>query len=174
MSTQARSFMKSKLPIATYEQVVVALFSLGWLASVVVAAHHHDKLGNGIFFVDPFLAKDSVRQIELVLFIAGWVMMCLGPIFIAIRMLLSTDAELRYLRAIALFYPASVFLIQVTLYYQSNHFQKPYSYLSDNYWFIVTDVVVPVGLFVLDLIVRRSRQEDIFIPEGESASLVSN
>lgn len=163
--------MKSKLPVVTYEQVVVALFSLGWLASIVVAAHHHDKLGNGIFFVDPFLAKDTLRQIELILFIAGWVLMCLGPIFIAVRMLLSTDAELKYLRVIALWYPASVLLIQITLYFQAKNYQKPYGYLSDNYWFVVTDIFVPLGLFILDLIVRKSREESDFAPESESTSV---
>ena len=162
--------MKSKLPVASFEQVVVALFSLGWLASVVVAAHHHDKLGNGIFFVDPFLSHDRLRQVELVLFIAGWVLMCVGPIAIAIRMLLVTDEELRFLRVVALFYPASVLLIQLTLWQQSNHYQKPYSYLADNPWFVITDVIVPLGLFMLDLVVRKSREvQEVVALEGQES-----
>jgi hypothetical protein len=73
--------MKSRLPVATYEQVTAALFSFGWLASVVVAAHRT------AFFVHPFAATNMVRRIELLAFIAGWILLCVGPVFIGIRML---------------------------------------------------------------------------------------
>jgi len=35
-------------------------------------------------------------------------LLCAGPVFLAIRMLLVDDAQLKYLRLVALFYPASV------------------------------------------------------------------
>ena len=160
--------VKSELLVAKFEQVVVALFALGWLASVVVAAHHHDSKGNGIFFVDPFLSHNRLRQVELVLFIAGWMLMCLGPIAIAIRMLLVTDEELRFLPIVALLYPVSVLIIQLTLWQQSNHHQKPYSYLADNPWFIITDLIVPVGLLLVDYVVRNSR-EAVHLLEGQES-----
>ena len=163
--------MKSRTPSATYEQVVVALFSLGWLASVVVVANW------AFFFVDPFVTHNNLRRLELVLFIAGWVLLTLGPVFIAIRMLLVTDEDLRYLRVIALLYPLAVLSIQVTLYVQSHvnsrHFYQPYSYLQSNYWFVVTDIVVPLALLALDAIVRKSREEHNFAPESEQAHLVA-
>ena len=161
---KALSAVQSKLPLATYEQVIAALFVLGWSASVVVASHSR------FFFVDPFLSGDTLRSVELVLFIAGWVLMCLGSIAIAIRMLLVGDAELRYLRIVALWYPASVLLIQLTLWQQSNHLAKPYSFIGSNKWFIVTDIVVPLGLFLLDLTVRKSREIATFVPESEKTS----
>ena len=161
---KAVSAIASKLPVASYEQVVASLFVLGWSASVVVAGHTR------FFFVDPFRSNETLRSIELVLFIAGWVLMCLGPIAIAVRMLLVGDAELRYLRIVALLYPVSVLLIQVTLWQQSQHFQKPYSYIGSNKWFIVTDIAVPLGLFLLDLVVRKSRDVSEFAPESEKAS----
>ena len=141
--------MKSKLPIATYEQVVAALFCLGWLASMVVAAHRP------AFFVHPFDVTDMVRRTELIFFIAGWILLCGGPIAIAVRMLLVDDAPLRYLWFVSLLYPASVIAIQVTLYVQNNRWY--FDYLQKNPWFAVTDIIVPIGLLLVDRVVRNSR-----------------
>lgn len=141
--------MKSRLPVATYEQVVAALFCLGWLASVVVAAHRT------AFFVHPFDTTDMVRRAELFAFIVGWILLCAGPVAIAVRMLLVDDAELRFLWIVALFYPASVLAIQFTLYFQNKNWY--FNYLQENRWFIVTDVVVPIGLLLVDRVVRNSR-----------------
>jgi len=141
--------MKSRLPIATYEQVAAALFSFGWIASIVVAAHRT------AFFVHPSSATDTVRRVELFTFIVGWILLCAGPVFLAIRMLLVDDAQLKYLRLVALFYPASVLAIQFTLYFQNQRWY--FNYLQENQWFIVTDVVVPIGLLLVDRVVRNSR-----------------
>lgn len=145
--------MKSRLPVATYEQVAAALFSFGWLASIVVAGHRT------AFFVHPFDTTDMVRRVELVAFIIGWILLCAGPVFIAIRMLLVDDSQLRYLRVVALFYPASVLAIQFTLYFQNK--QWYFNYLQENRWFIVTDIVVPIGLLLVDRVVRNSRVLDL-------------
>ena len=154
--------MKSRLPVATYEQVVAALFGFGWLASIVVAAHRT------AFFVHPFDTTDMVRRVELFAFITGWILLCAGPVAIAIRMLLVDDAQLQYLWIVALFYPASVLAIQFTLYFQNKHWY--FNYLQENRWFIVTDVVVPIGLLLVDRVVRNSRVLDLaeeLVPEPE-------
>jgi len=144
--------MKSRLPVATYEQVAAALFSFGWLASVVVAAHRT------AFFVHPFATTDMVRRIELLAFITGWILLCVGPVFIGIRMLLVDDAQLRYLRIIALLYPASVLAIQFTLHAQNHRWY--FNYLHNNPWFILTDIFVPIGLLLVDRVVRNSRVDE--------------
>jgi len=148
--------MKSRLPVATYEQVAAALFSFGWLASVVVAAHRT------AFFVRPLSATDALRRAELFAFIIGWVLLCAGPVFLAIRMLLVDDSQLRYLWIIALFYPASVLAIQFTLYFQNKRWY--FNYLQENRWFIVTDIVVPIGLLLVDRVVRNSQ---VITPEQQ-------
>lgn len=141
--------MKSKLPVATYEQVIAALFCFGWLASLVVTTH------KSAFLVHPFDTSDMLRRAELIAFIAGWILLCVGPVGIAIRMLLVDDAQLRYLWFVALLYPASVLAIQFTLYFQNNRWY--FSYLTENPWFAVTDIVVPLGLLLVDRVVRNSR-----------------
>jgi hypothetical protein len=141
--------MKSRLPVATYEQVAAALFGLGWVASIVVAAHRT------AFFVHPLGVTDMLRRAELFVFIAGWVLLCVGPVYLAIRMLLVDDAQLAYLWIIALLYPASVLAIQFTLYFQNKRWY--FGYLQENRWFVVTDVVVPIGLLLVDRVVRNSR-----------------
>ena len=154
--------MKSRLPVATYEQVAAALFCFGWLASIVVAAHRT------AFFVHPFDTTDMVRRTELIAFIVGWILLCAGPVFIAIRMLLVDDSQLRYLRVVALFYPASVLAIQFTLYFQNKHWY--FNYLQQNRWFVVTDIAVPIGLLLVDRVVRNSRvldSEDELVSEPQ-------
>lgn len=150
--------MKAKLPLATYEQVIAALVCLGLLASVVVAAHRP------AYFVHPFDTNDMVRRTELIFFIAGWVLLCAGPIAIAVRMLLVDDAPLKYLWFVALLYPASVLAIQITLYVQNNRWY--FDYLQKNPWFAATDIVVPIGLLLVDRVVRNSR-----IPTEDSADV---
>ena len=154
--------MKSRLPVATYEQVAAALFSFGWVASILVAAHRT------AFFVHPFAVTDMVRRTELFAFIFGWILLCAGPVLLAIRMLLVDYAELKYLRIIALFYPVSVLAIQFTLYFQNQRWY--FNYLQENRWFIVTDVVVPIGLLLVDRVVRNSRivtsDEELLIEVG--------
>ncbi|MCX6404667.1 MAG: hypothetical protein NTW81_04035 [Actinobacteria bacterium] len=161
--TMNEVIMKSRLPVATYEQVAAALFCFGWVASIVVAAHRT------AFFVHPFSATDMVRRVELFAFILGWVLLCAGPVFLAVRMLLVEDSQLRYLWIVALFYPASVLAIQFTLYFQNNRWY--FNYLQENRWFVVTDVVVPIGLFLVDRVVRNSRvttSDEVSIAETES------
>ena len=130
---------------------ISVLILLGWLASVVVAAHHK------FFFINPFVSNDWLRRFELLLFLLGWILLCVGPFVIAgVKLLLGDQAPKTLLAVftlvVSIFYPLSVMLIQMTLWTQAKGLFRPYSFISNNKWFVVTDFLVPLGLLVISIL----------------------
>jgi len=136
------------VPTLDYVGILCLTFVLGWLASLIVASH------TWAFVINPFAGQDYLRSTELILFWFGWMALVAGPGVVSIAALMGHFRPISYLGAIALVHPLSVLLLQVTLRVQQGRWY--FSYLTDNIWFLLSDAIIPLLLWIAHKSLRNT------------------
>ena len=132
-------------------KVIAWLFTFGWLASGLIAY----KLDS--FIVSPSKYTTLLGQIEISVYTVGSILLAVGPVLLALDLLLAEGKLFRFLPIVALLHPVSILVIKVISKVQEGNWYL--SYLVNKPFYLFTDLLIPVLLFVLYLAVKNS---DIF------------
>ncbi len=97
------------------------------------------------FFTDVSAVTSGIRAFELAISVIGWVALLVAPALIMRAWAMDDRYMLNYLPFVALLWPVSVVVIQLTLRLQ---FDKWYvGYYVDRPVFLLTDIVIPAAYF---------------------------
>ena len=139
MSTESVNFASTKVStravVASFGIFVSALF---WL---VVATYP------SFFFFNPFAETDALRATMLTLTTIGWVLISTGTVVLFALYAMGHARALRLLPIVALAWPISLLINQVTLFIQKGEWFT--GYLLDYPVFIATDILLPVLLIAV-------------------------
>jgi hypothetical protein len=132
-------------------KVIGWLFTFGWLASGLMAFKFDS------FVVSPAKYTTLLGQIEISVYTVGSILLAIGPVLLALDLLLAEGKLFKFLPFVALVHPASILIIKIISKVQEGNWYL--SYLVNKPFYLLTDVLIPVLLFVLYLAVKNS---DIF------------
>ena len=141
-----------RVPTVSTKVLSLSLLGLGYLTSLIIASHAW------AFLISPFQSGDVIRTAELLFFWAGWLLMTVGAGAVGLDCMLGTGSSIRFLSLIALIHPLSVIAIQTTLRLRSGHWYL--SYLTNNVWFLLSDIVIPILFLILNHVSQAARGQD--------------
>ena len=123
----------------------LAIF-VGLLFWLVVATYP------GFFLFNPLLEKDQFRAITLTLTTIGWVLISTTPTVILLSYAAGYSKPLSFLPFVALFWPVSLLVNHIVLYFQEGKWFI--GYLLDYPIFLATDILLPALLIQIWLELR--------------------
>jgi hypothetical protein len=99
------------------------------------------------FFFNPMDGENTLRDIELLVSTAGWIV--LSTVVPMVLLLIEAGQEqlIRWLPALGLLWPVSVFVTQITLRIQYGQFYLYYLWTYPV--FIVTEIILPLSVLYL-------------------------
>ena len=120
------------------------------LTAVSIAATAVIFMHSPAYIVNPFEASYSfIRKVELLLFLAGWLAVCLGPVAISVASRMGKAVPDWSVLAIGVGWPGVIALVQVTLFLEYG--QWYFGYLQSNPLLLISDVIAPAALVVAHL-----------------------
>ena len=153
MSNNPLSGISSFFTIAglNITKVIGWLFTFGWIASGLMISKFDS------FVVSPSKYTTLLGQIEISVYTVGSILLAVGPVLLALDLLLAEGKLFKFLPIVALLHPVSILIIKIISKIQEGNWYL--AYLVNKPFYLFTDVLIPLVLFALYLAVRNS---DIF------------